>query len=59
MNKSEILNIVDKMPDEISASYFIAELFFTEKLEIGIKQIEEGKLLSHFEAKNRLSKWLK
>ena len=59
MNKIQLFNILDKMPDEISVGDLIAELHFKEKLDKGLKQIEEGKLLSHEEAKHRLSKWLK
>jgi len=59
MNKTKILDIIDKMPDEISVGDLIAEIHFKEKLERGLKQIDEGKTVSHEEAKQRLSKWLK
>ena len=59
MNKAMLYDILDKMPDEISVGDFIAELHFKEKLDKGLKQIDEGKLVTHEEAKHRLSKWLK
>ena len=59
MNKSQLLDIIEKMPEDISVGDLIAEIHFNEKLEKGLKQIEEGKTLSHLEAKQRLSKWLK
>jgi len=59
MNKAQILDIIKKMPDEISAGDLIAEIHFKEKLDKGLKQIDDGKTLSHAEAKQRLSKWLK
>lgn len=59
MNKTKILDIIDKMPDEISVGDLIAEIHFKEKLEKGLEQINEGKTISHEEAKQRLSKWLK
>ena len=59
MNKSQLLDIIEKMPEDISVGDLIAEIHFKEKLEKGLKQIEEGKTLSHQEARQRLSKWLK
>ena len=59
MNKTQLLDIIDKMPDEISVGDLIAEIHFKEKLDKGLRQIDEGKTLTHEEAKQRLSKWLK
>ncbi len=59
MNKSQLLDIIEKMPEEISVGDLIAEIHFKEKLEKGLNQINEGKTISHTEAKQRLSKWLK
>lgn len=59
MNKTQLIEIIEMMPDEILVDDFIAELYFKEKLGKGLHEIEEGKLVDHEEVKNRLSKWLK
>ena len=59
MQKSQLKELIEQMPDEISVGDFVAELYFREKLEKGLQQIEEGKTMSHEKAKQRLSKWLK
>lgn len=59
MNKNQLLDIIEKMPEEISVDELIAEIHFNEKLEKGLSQIDEGKTISHAEARQRLSKWLK
>lgn len=58
MQKSQLKELIEQMPDEISVGDLVAELHFREKLEKGFKQIDEGKEISHEEAKQKLSKWL-
>ena len=59
MNKNQLIDIIEKMPEEISVGDLIAEIHFKEKLEKGLKQIDEGKTVTHKQARQRLSKWLK
>ena len=59
MNKNQLIDIIEKMPEEISVGDLIAEIHFKEKLEKGLKQIDEGKTVTHQQARQRLSKWLK
>lgn len=58
MQKNQIIEVLEKMPDEISIGDLIAELSFREKLGKGLQQAAEGKVMSHDEAKQKLSKWL-
>jgi len=58
MQKNQIISLINRMPDEIKIGDLIAELQFREKLEKGLRQIDEGKVVSHEQAKQRLSKWL-
>ena len=41
MQKSQLKELIEQMPDEISVGDFVAELYFREKLEKGLQQIEE------------------
>jgi predicted transcriptional regulator len=37
----------------------IERLFFLQKVESGLKDIDDGKVISHEEVKKRLGRWLK
>jgi len=57
MNKSTVLEILDQLPPEFSTEDLIDRLLFKEKVEAGIKEVEQGKTVSledaeaHFEKK--------
>ena len=37
----------------------IAELYFKEQIDAGLKELDEGKWIPHAEVEKRMSKWLK
>jgi predicted transcriptional regulator len=37
----------------------MAELYFQQNVDDGLKELDEGKGVSHEEAKKRLNRWLK
>ncbi len=49
---------IENLPNEFSIDDLIEKLIFIEKVE-GRKQSREGKVVSHEEAKEIISKWLK
>ncbi|MDD7985836.1 hypothetical protein PQO01_12850 [Lentisphaera marina] len=58
VNKSEILNAVQGLPEETSIEEAIERLYLVSKIKTGIQQAESGELLSHDEVKGKFSKWL-
>jgi len=50
---------IENLPNEFSIDDLIEKLIFIEKVEEGRKQSREGKVVSHEEAKEIISKWLK
>ncbi len=56
--KQEALELIQKMPDEISMETILAELHFKLRVLKGIDQMERGEAVSHEEAKERLGRWL-
>ena len=56
MNKSKVIETLDKLPEEFSTEELIDKLIFIEKVEQGMKDSEEGKVISLDEAKDRISK---
>ena len=60
MNKNKVVETLEQLPNEFSTEELIDRLLFVEKVEQGIRDVEEGKVISLDAAKERLnSKWSK
>ena len=57
--KQNAMKVIQNLPDDSSYEDIMERLYFMQKVEAGLKDIEEGKVISHEEVKKRLSKWLK
>ena len=57
--KQATLDLVKRLEDDVSFEEIIYELYVLEKIQRGMKDAEEGRVVSHEEAKQRLSRWLK
>lgn len=57
--KQEVVEMITNLPNEVDYDEIIAEIYFRQKVDKSLKQIEEGKVISHEEAKKRISKWIK
>ena len=51
------METVQLMPDDFNLDELIEKLIFIEKVEQGIKQGEEGKVISHEQVKEMVKKW--
>lgn len=56
--KQATLDLVERLEDDVSFEDIIYELYVLEKIQRGMKDAEEGRVVSHEEAKQRLSRWL-
>jgi len=60
MKKHTVIETLDSFEDEFDAESLIEKLLFVEKVEKGLKDAEEGKLLDYTEAKQKFfDKWSK
>jgi len=57
--KEKILQIANDMEDDTTVDDVMEKLFVIYKVEKGLKQIEEGKFLTHAEVKDRVAGWFK
>ncbi|PIU51104.1 hypothetical protein COS91_06230 [Candidatus Desantisbacteria bacterium CG07_land_8_20_14_0_80_39_15] len=57
--KEEVIKIIKKMPDKVDYDQIMAEIYFRQKVDKSLRQIEEGNVISHEEAKKRISRWIK
>jgi len=53
MKKNTVIEILDSFEDEFDTEKFIKKLLFVEKVEKGLKDIEEGRALGYEETKQK------
>lgn len=60
MNKNQVLDTLNSLPEEFEAEQLIERIIFMEKVEQGLRDAREGKVMSLDEAKQRFqAKWSK
>lgn len=57
--KEKVLKSINDLPDEFSIDDLVERLIVLEKVEIGLKQAEEGKKVTTEEARQKLKNRLK
>ncbi len=56
--KDEVRKILDRIPDDSSFEDIQYHIYVREEIERGLKNIDEGRVLSQEEVERRISKWL-
>ena len=56
--KEAVLEMIQRMPEDVSVPDIIAELYLRQKVDEGLRQLDAGEGVPHEEAKRRLSQWL-
>ncbi|MBF8276839.1 MAG: hypothetical protein HW390_1912 [Candidatus Brocadiaceae bacterium] len=59
LDKKKIINSLRNLPEKTTVEDAMERLYLLTKIEKGIKQADEGKCISHEEAKKKMKKWLK
>ena len=59
MVKDEVIKMIQNMPEETSVEDIMADLYFRYQVDEGLKQLDEGRGISHEEVEKRMAKWLK
>jgi predicted transcriptional regulator len=57
--KDKALELIRRLPEDVTLDDIIYELDFSARVERGFKEDAEGKLIPHEEVVKRMSKWLK
>ena len=58
--KEKVIQAVQGLQDDASIEDAMEKLLFMAKIEMGLRQADEGKTISHDELKDRVAKkWLK
>jgi predicted transcriptional regulator len=56
--KEAVIEMIRRLPDEASVVDIMAELYFRQKVDEGLRQLDAGEGVDHDEAKRRLSTWI-
>lgn len=55
--KEEALELIRKLPDTATTVDILDELLFKEQVDRGLRDVEEGRTISHEELKEDLARW--
>jgi len=56
--KEEVRKMLERLPDDASFEDIQYHIYVREKIERGLKDIQEGHVLSQEDIEERMSKWL-
>jgi hypothetical protein len=56
--KEAVLEMIQRLPDDVTVADIMAELYFRQKVDEGLRQLDAGEGISHEDAKKRLAPWL-
>jgi len=56
--KDEVRKLLDRLPDDSSFEDIQYHIYVREKIERGLQDVREGRVLSQEEVEVRMSKWL-
>jgi len=57
--KEVVIEMIQRLPDDVTLTDIMAELYFRQKVDEGLRQLDSGEGISHEDAKKRLARWLR
>jgi len=55
--KSKVMEFIRALPENVSISDIMAELYFRLQVDAGLEELDKGKGISHDEVKKRAANW--
>lgn len=56
-DKAEALELIRKLPEEVTTDAIMEELYFKRQIDKGLRDMAEGRVLTHQELKERIARW--
>jgi hypothetical protein len=56
--KDAVIEMIRSLPDDATVADIMAELYFRQKVDEGLRQVDSGEGIEHGDAKDRLAPWL-
>jgi hypothetical protein len=57
--KQEALDLIERLPDGVSIPDIIEELYFKLQVDEGLRDVAEGRTITHDQLRERLAQWRK
>ena len=57
--KTEALELIEKLPDDVTTSGIMEDRFFKQQVENGLQDVAEGRVLTQEELKEGIARWRK
>ncbi len=57
--KEAALRMIQRLPESTSLEEMMYELYFRQRVENGIRELDSGKTVSHNDLKRSLAQWLR
>ena len=57
MKKDKVIDTVKGLPEEFELDELLEKLIFIEKVDMGLAQVEEGKVIAHETVKEIVKQW--
>ncbi len=58
-HKSEALELIQRLPDEVTTDAIMEGLYFTQQIDKGLCDVAAGRVVAHQELKERIARWWK
>ncbi|MBS1257492.1 MAG: hypothetical protein MAG551_00536 [Candidatus Scalindua arabica] len=56
--KQKVIEMIQSLPEGVTVDDIMEELYFRLQVDEGLRELDEGKGISHEEVEKRMSKWL-
>lgn len=56
--KNQVIQIIKQLPDSVTVDDIFSELYFKLQVDVGLRELDEGKGILHQEVKKKMSKWM-
>ena len=57
--KKAALELIRRLPEDVTTSDIMEELYFKAQVDKGLRDVAEGRVISHEALKKRMAKWRK
>jgi len=58
VTKEKIIQMIQQLPDDVTVDDIFSELYFKLQVDLGLRDLDEGKGIPHQQVKERMSKWI-
>ncbi len=56
--KQQVIKVIESLPEEATMEDVMEELYFKLQVDTGLKELDEGKGISHEKVRKQMSPWL-